>query len=818
MDANPTQAGRASRRHTRRVVRLRRWLLTGVVLLAAVLAGLFWYARYRAHRFLVDIPRRLGLDIQSETNGFTLSQSSKGRTLFTVHAAKAIQRGNGKTTLHDVAITLFGPKGSNRTDSMRGDEFEYDQTNGVVRTAGEVYLDLAAPAASGTAPKPGAQRIQVTAHGMVFLQKLGVAATDEPLEIIYGGLHGGSVGADYESDTGVLRLRRGVHLEGTENGHAIHLVAAHAEMERLSQLATLEAATVAMDGSRIVGDHMKLTLAKVQVQRAEAEGHVSLDGERGVHMEASRMHGAFSAAGKPELITAEGGVKLREGSDSASASTAVLHLDAAGTPLQADLQGAVQVSAPRPDGTHTDLKTGRLVAQLVQSGDHTEMRDAVASEGAELRLVERVAAQPAGQGAGAQRRATSRTTVITAAMLHATSRLADGARYIDALHGEGNTRVEQTDDLGNRSVSSGDTLQANLLAPSKGKKPNASGLLRSATQLGHVVITQHRVGDPTAATGKGSPADTGSDTRGVAQRAEYTADSDRLELSGAPMVSSPELQVQADRITLKRTTGNADAEGSVRGVLLQKGAATSEPIHVLAEHATVTSTTDTARFSGSRSLVRLWTSTAQLTAPEVSLDKAAGTLTATSSASGPQTPVRLTLVQQPKAAAGKAARGGNVQVTARELLLHDANGTEPARLDMAGEVHIMTPDSSVTAERAVARLKPPSAKSTTSAVEARGTTVLGGGSSIDSILATGDVHLQQPGRSGTGERLLYTESDNRYELTGTPAKPPAIQDSLRGSLTGTTLIFHGADDSVEVTGEQGRRVHTETHAQPLRKR
>jgi lipopolysaccharide export system protein LptA len=79
--------------------------------------------------------------------------------------------------------------------------------------------------------------------------------------------------------------------------------------------------------------------------------------------------------------------------------------------------------------------------------------------------------------------------------------------------------------------------------------------------------------------------------------------------------------------------------------------------------------------------------------------------------------------------------------------------------------------------------------------------------------------MQQPGRTGTGDRLVYTATDQRYELTGTAALPPRIADSQRGTVTGTSLIFHGADDSVEVSGEAGHRVRTETDvARPSRGR
>src|SRR5260370_38244171 len=100
-------------------------------------------------------------------------------------------------TLHDVGIVLYRRK-EDRADRIYGNEFEYDQKNGVVRAVGEVHIDLQAPEAADAnakmdyaagkdlhGGKPGEQEskdarlIHVTTSGLVFLQKLGVAATDK---------------------------------------------------------------------------------------------------------------------------------------------------------------------------------------------------------------------------------------------------------------------------------------------------------------------------------------------------------------------------------------------------------------------------------------------------------------------------------------------------------------------------------------------------------------------------------------------------------------------------------------------------------------
>ena len=60
------------------VERLRVWLLVGAGLLVMVVAAFLGYAHYRAHRFLTNLPQKLGVDVRRETNNVTYSQSVAG--------------------------------------------------------------------------------------------------------------------------------------------------------------------------------------------------------------------------------------------------------------------------------------------------------------------------------------------------------------------------------------------------------------------------------------------------------------------------------------------------------------------------------------------------------------------------------------------------------------------------------------------------------------------------------------------------------------------------------------------------------------------
>src|SRR5271165_6949094 len=105
--------------------RLRAGIVVLAVLLVVVILLFFGVARYERRRLAHDLPAKLGIEIQSSSEGITFSKSDKGRTLFTLHASKVVQyKGAGRATLHDVSIMLYGKQG-NRVDRISGSDFEY---------------------------------------------------------------------------------------------------------------------------------------------------------------------------------------------------------------------------------------------------------------------------------------------------------------------------------------------------------------------------------------------------------------------------------------------------------------------------------------------------------------------------------------------------------------------------------------------------------------------------------------------------------------------------------------------------------------------
>ena len=215
-----------------------RWSWLGGGLLIAALVVFLAVGRWKSHFNLREIPKRLGANIQQEANGVTYTQAHGGHTLFKIHASKVVQlKQGGRAILHDVQIELYGEDGA-RVDRIAGDEFEYDQKNGIATAAGPVEITLMRPAEAlgrcrpradsrASAPehcsrhrrqtraaqKASQGEIHVKTSGLIFDQKSGIATTAQRVEFAIAQGTGSSLGATFDSENGQLVLDHAVELD-----------------------------------------------------------------------------------------------------------------------------------------------------------------------------------------------------------------------------------------------------------------------------------------------------------------------------------------------------------------------------------------------------------------------------------------------------------------------------------------------------------------------------------------------------------------------------------------------------------------------------
>ncbi len=803
------------------VARLRWGIIVLASLLLVVLAAFVLYARYRVHRLAKDLPARLGINVQQTANGFTYSQSSKGHTYFTIHASKLVQyKTGGHATLHDVHITLYGPDGSNRIDKIYGSDFDYDQQSGIATAKGEVEIGLAglgsgqAPAesaAAGQGSEPNA--VHVKTSGLTFNSKTGDAATTEHTEFETPRASGSSIGASYNSKTGLLLLNSQVHITTTANGNRVVVDAAHAELLRDTREATLLHPTFDYETEKSSADQAIIYFRKDgSAERVVARGNIHVISQKGATVTSGTSDVLLDVRGQPVQAEMGGGINFVSNDAShsmhGSAIEGTVIFGPASTVKHVQLRNAVSFldqllklpDDPRGNASREmqaskvdiDFAPGRvpkksIVQKALATGDARVNLHTLPSKGSQ------------------------QLTTITGDELLATF---DEGKTLKQLDGSGNTKIVDLAADGSVNTSKGDRLLITF-APQPARKPTAKFgeggqsqniAVETAIQDGNVVMTQ------TPAKKPGANAESTAVTA-WAKHSEYHAQTNVLHLTGDPRLNDGRsLQLTARSLDYHRDSGDADAYGDVKATYTQQNSekdsasATntgptlggSGPVHITADRAQLHHVTNTSFFYGSAAKpARMWQGEDSVLAPVLELIRSPQTLKAygTASAGVPAVDANLT------AATGPKHQSNVVRVLGESLVYSDA----ARRGDFRGSVTAEGPDGTIRADEAQFYLTPaPKAPG-----EAGAQT--GSEAQLQRIVAIGRVLITQPGRRGSGEKLVYTANDGKYILTGAPGNPPRIIDQAKGATTGAALIFNSQDDSVVVSGGQSSAV-TDTRA------
>jgi lipopolysaccharide export system protein LptA len=84
----------------------------------------------------------------------------------------------------------------------------------------------------------------------------------------------------------------------------------------------------------------------------------------------------------------------------------------------------------------------------------------------------------------------------------------------------------------------------------------------------------------------------------------------------------------------------------------------------------------------------------------------------------------------------------------------------------------------------------------------------GDDSTVDHMIAVGNVLMTEPGRTGRGDRLVYTAADQKAVLTGSNAR---VEDTEQGTTTGEELTFYVGGERIRVAGKNGAGRVKSTH-------
>ena len=750
-----------------------------------VVAGFYLYARYRVQRTVRDLPAKLGANIQQNTEGFTYSQSAAGHTIYSISASNAVRyKQGGKAELHNVKIVSYG-RNSDRLDEITGDDFEYDAQSGDVTAKGRVGIQLQAVEPGSSKPdapvKKTGSPLHLDTSGLVFNQKTGIAHTSELITFQLPQGSGSAVGATYDSKSNSFRLHSDVRLL-TTGPKPMNLRASSAYYEQERQELTLTELRAESGVRRLDAQNVLLHLREDNtVSRADASGGVNayIKGERSAQLYSANATFTFGPNNQAISGHLSGGVNWKTQGVNASHGNA----------------GEVLLNF----GANNQIKSAQLrnhvnVVQVAQSGNPAATADCkdpvqpVAGRGTEFH----------GDGLDLQVAGGSRLTTATSVgaaeivLANAQSEAPANANSALAKTAITSSRFEAKFAGENRISSLIGTEPVKIVSSSPGKPDRISQsrdmtatfaagktqTLEQVVQTGNVQIQE----DQRSAT---------------ADRATYNQPTDTMALSGNVRYkdASSGSTLTSNSLTLNRATGETTANGNVKTTYAEQktnqntpqkmqqqasGAmlTPSQPVHVTADQMVAKSSTGATRFSGA---ARLWQGGNIVQAPAIDFNRNERTLDAQAEGNAR---VSTVFVQADQS-------GKQVPVDVMADHLHYDDGQRKAVFD--GAIVLKSADSTLRADRAVVTLRAQNQQEPVPKAQATKPP-----SQVQSIDATGNILLQQPGRRAVGNRLIYTAEEEKFVLTGTPASPPSIFDAEHGQVTGVSLTFFNRDDRVLV--------------------
>jgi len=812
------------------VSRLRRWFAMGAILMVTIVAGMYFYAQWSLRKAVHNIPAKLGFDIQQTADGFSISKSVEGRTLFTVSASKAVQfKEGGRAQLHNVKIIVYG-RDASRFDQITGDDFDYDPTSGNVNAQGRVLIDLEANPEglrhSDQSPPPQTKDpIHLESDGLTFNKNTGDASASGKVVFQTSQAAGSAVGIKYIAKTGTMNLLSAVAMT-VNRPQPVHMTADRGVITKQPHQVVLTGVYMTRERQQMQSDQATFFLRENNtVDHVLAEGNVEsvIHSSSDIHERSNRAE-LFLTGTRNLLTTAvlTGNVQLASdaGSNHVSSATPMPGAQTQGAqPAEAFAGRATLHFGPQQrletvhaeDGVRlSQKKNGTLVAasspSSLASGSARDqgrdqdiemtapVMDFIVKDG---RLLERAETSGPPQIVITQSESNQKTVVTAAKFI---AKFTDRNR-LATLHGEPDAKIVSSTIVVGTSVH-GKT----------GGTPGQSDHVSTSKMLDVVFLPE---GGVSSITQSGAFTYVDGPQKAWAQRGEYTTADQLLVLSGSPRVIDGGMTTTAETLRMNRATGDAMAEGNVKSTYSDLKSqpdggmlASSDPIHVTSRSMMAHRSSTIAVYTGD---ARLWQDANIVEAPTLQFDRDHRSLIAQGVDVGTglrpiqagQSPASIqALNQSVSTVLVQVDRDGKVtpvHITSARLNYADA----ARRIFLDGGVTAKTVDATMTGQQMTVFLRPRS-ESLTGSQTKTGPASPG---KVDRIVAEHDVVVIQPTRRATGDRLVYTTADDKFVLTG---GPPSIFDAERGKIKGDSLTFYRHDDRVLVEGKETSPTVTRT--------
>ncbi len=623
-------------------------------------------------------------------------------------------------------------------------------------------------------------------RSLTFNQKTGIAQTDDIVNFRTTQAYGSFKGAYYDSNSNELQLKSDIHIT-TTGEHPAVITGTSGIIQKVPRQATLENVRIEQPDRTLTADKGTMMFEPDNsVKHVVAEGNVHLQSRGPSIVDITGPHGDVNMGPNnavQQAILSDGAKFESHGTSVAhgSADKFVLDFDDQNQPLRLHMvKNARMLQDPKPgkpgSGNQLSGQPMEIAADqldfLLENGNQLKTGDTVGK--ASITILPAPGSEKQTASNGGKQTGGNSTTIATAGTFHATF---DSNNRIQTLHGAPNTRIISTSPGDPDKLSVSHDLDVTF-APDGGVEK----LIQTGDFQYHEASAKPDTGGREA----------------FADVATYTPSDTMLVLTGSPRVIDNGVTTTAVTVRINRQTGDGFADGNVKttysdlkpqpnGALL----ASSDPIHVTAQHMTAHKQPGVAHYTGN---VRLWQTANVVRAPKIDFDDQKRSIVAEADASQKV----LSLFMQ----RGQDGRLTPVDVTSDKLTYTD----EERRARYTGDVFARTATNTINALLLDVYLKPADqdANGTTQAstpATQKKSIIPGsdGPSQIDHMVAVGNVVVTGPNRRAVGDRLVYTADEGKYLLTG---KSPSIFDAERGTVWGDSLTFYSHDDRVLVESKR----------------
>jgi len=788
-----TQKGAGVRVHPRLTHKIARWAAAAALAVGLVAGGIFAHRQWVSSREMRHAPPAVPPSVRQRALKFTFSKMDGRQTVFTIHAARATEYSGGRASLlDDVDIVVNGEHGE-RHDEIHTRSCGYKPENGAIVCRGAVNLYLSsmplASRPSGGRVAPPAGRIKIQTRAVTFNRETGTATTDAPVTFRFPEGEGSAEGADYSSRSADFVLRHDVkiRLAAGQAGGVATLVTARGGLtfdRRGNRLRMAGPVEIRRGGGLIDTDQLTVELNdRLRPRRAILNGQTPVritQGARRDSLQAESAEILFDRQGRAERLNASGRVLALE------REPRPIRLQAHHLAIALDPANRQPRMAEAKGDARLEEKGAAGAVRLNAAALRVAMAPAAGGDG--VRLVEATAPE----GARAQWQSKDESLRLRSRRLRATF---DANNQIQLLRGAAGVRMER-------------------------RQPNQTPVVTTAEEL----LVSFANGSWTQARESGDVRAAQGARRGRGDQATWLRAEDTLELAGQASASDPGGQVAADRIVWNQKSSELRATGHVRssytvragpgnGVAGPAGVAPAAgPVNAVAAALDANSRTGQAVYLGS---ARLWAGDLVVQADRIELQRTERELVATGNvlAAFPQAPLRTRLTGKSGPATGvfhkkpnesgqdspilwrvKAQRlryvqGNDVVAEAghRASLTNQADG----KVTLDGDVEAWSSQERIQAKRMVLSL------SLGRAVNGRPELWRASGS--------GGVTVRQAGRWGSAEDASYDAGTGKFVLWG---GKPSLRDASGDLVTGDTLTFSVADDTILVESSEGSRTLT----------